>query len=249
MLYKFVYRPDYRDIFVSEFLHLWNVADNSEVRFSDKTAFYSTVIKGNSVFRGGAYSFCMTPNMDPMFFNMGNYCSLSWGLKILFENHPYERFSTSVLTYKPRDVLRTPDFQMQAQIHSCRFSEVTKTFRIANDVWIGQDVILANKIVIHTGACVAGGAVVVKDVPPYAIVGGNPAKIIKYRFEDNIIEKLLETRWTEYDIAPMKIRGDIPVEQFIDVFYDYKDKGKIKPIVLKNLKEILDKHGIEYTQV
>lgn len=108
-------------------------------------------------------------------------------------------------------------------------------------------VTLSPKVTISTGAVLAANAVVTKDVPPYAIVGGNPAKIIKYRFEDKIIEKLLETGWTNYDIAPMEIRGDIPIENFIEEFYNYRDKGLIKPIVLKNLKEVLDKNGIEYS--
>ena len=127
--------------------------------------------------------------------------------------------------------------------------KLKRNLRIGADVWIGDDVMLSQKVSIGTGAVLGARANVTKDVPPYAIVGGNPARILKYRFEEKIIEKLLETRWTEYDIAPMKIRGDIPVENFIEEFYNYRDKGLIKPIVLKNLKEVLDKNGIEYSQV
>ena len=61
---------------------------------------------------------------------------------------------------------------------------------IQNDVWIGTNVTLLDGITIGNGAVIAAGAVVVKDVPPYAIVGGNPAKILKYRFSPDIIERI-----------------------------------------------------------
>lgn len=67
--------------------------------------------------------------------------------------------------------------------------------RIGNDVWIGDNVIIKNGVKIGDGAVVGLGAVVTKDVPPYAVVAGVPAKIIKYRFSDEIISELLELEW------------------------------------------------------
>ena len=69
--------------------------------------------------------------------------------------------------------------------------------QIGNDVWIGTGAILLDGVTIGNGAIVAAGAVVNKDVPPYAVVGGVPAKIIKYRFSEEIVKKLEESRWWE----------------------------------------------------
>ncbi len=70
--------------------------------------------------------------------------------------------------------------------------------KIGNDVWIGQNVIILPGVTIHDGAVCAAGAVVTKDVPPYTIVAGVPAKPIKRRFTDEVIEKLLEIRWWDW---------------------------------------------------
>ncbi|GHA00750.1 hypothetical protein GCM10011617_21660 [Novosphingobium arvoryzae] len=71
--------------------------------------------------------------------------------------------------------------------------------KIGHDVWIGQDVVLSMGITIGHGAIVAANSLVTKDVPPFAIVGGNPSKIIRFRFPDEVIERLLASSWWDYD--------------------------------------------------
>ncbi len=73
----------------------------------------------------------------------------------------------------------------------------TKPAVIGNDVWIGQNAVIMDGVHVGDGAIVAAGAVVTKDVPPYAIVGGVPARVIKYRFDAGTIKELSELKWWE----------------------------------------------------
>ena len=75
---------------------------------------------------------------------------------------------------------------------------------IGNDVWIGSDAILTGGIKIGDGAIILTGAVVTKDVPPYAIVGGVPAKPIRFRFSESQIEKLLQIKWWNWDARKLQ---------------------------------------------
>ncbi len=83
---------------------------------------------------------------------------------------------------------------------------------IENDVWIGQNVLILPGVTIHNGAICAAGAVVTKDVPPYAIVAGVPAKVVKKRYSDEDIEKLLKIAWWEWD--------DEKIKTNLEYFYD-----------------------------
>lgn len=72
---------------------------------------------------------------------------------------------------------------------------------VGNDVWLGYDALIKGGVTIGDGAIIAARAVVVKDVPAYSIVAGNPAKVVKMRFDDQTIERLLKISWWNWDIA------------------------------------------------
>jgi acetyltransferase-like isoleucine patch superfamily enzyme len=84
---------------------------------------------------------------------------------------------------------------------------------IENDVWIGDEAIILSGVVIHDGAVVACGAVVTKDVPPFAIVGGNPSRVLKYRFEPDMIERFMAVQWWD---LPDRVVTDELAEHIAD---------------------------------
>lgn len=89
--------------------------------------------------------------------------------------------------------------------------------KIGNDVWIGYGATILRGVTIGDGAVIAGEAVVTKDVPAYAIVGGNPAKIIKYRFSQQVIDKLLQIKWWEYGPEILKDIDITDIENAISI--------------------------------
>lgn len=85
---------------------------------------------------------------------------------------------------------------------------------IENDVWIGHDVTILRGVTIGNGAVIAAKSVVTKNVPPYAIVGGNPAKIIKYRFSKKIVQKLQNIKWWDWSIEKIVENSDLLKQNF-----------------------------------
>lgn len=112
---------------------------------------------------------------------------------------------------------------------------------IQNDVWLGHTVTIMPGVIIHNGAVVAANSHVVKDVPPYALVGGNPAKIIKYRFSKEIIDKLLTIQWWNWSDDKIKENNEFfksqDITAFCNKFYDeaVDNNRKIKDIQISRL--------------
>lgn len=118
---------------------------------------------------------------------IGNFCSISEGCNIGMPSHPTSYLSTSPVFLKGNNYLHK-NFSL------INYNDCPKTI-IANDVWIGTGAKIKSGIKVGNGAIIAAGAVVTKDIPEYAIVGGVPAKIIKYRFDKDTINKLNDLKW------------------------------------------------------
>ncbi len=145
-----------------------------------------------------------TYTMDDVTINyaeIGKCCSIASHVCINPVNHPMERVTQHHMTYRRIDYgfAKTDDEEI---FNWRRQNRVT----IGHDVWIGHGAIIMKGVKVGTGAVIASGAVVTKDVEPYTIVGGVPAKTIKERFNREIAEKLLQIAWWNWPRETMEER-------------------------------------------
>lgn len=149
--------------------------------------------------------------------DIGRYCSFGEDVQIGRHPHPMHWVTTSPFFHVPyRDVLDQeppPGVSVSpGDFVSATPAAVAQVTHIAHDVWIGHGAFILPGVTIGTGAVVAARSVVTKDVPPYALVAGNPAQIKRLRFNEDVIESLLRSRWWEF--APWQLKGahvdDIP---------------------------------------
>lgn len=121
--------------------------------------------------------------------DIGKFCSIAPDVNIGLSTHTITHVSTSPIFMERHNGTKTS--WLAQNINEAKI----KRSSIGSDVWTGTRVIVMDGVSIGDGAIVTAGAVVTKDVPPYAIVGGVPAKVIKYRFSSDIIDRLLSIRW------------------------------------------------------
>ena len=125
---------------------------------------------------------------------IGNYCSIAPNVQfVVASEHSYKTISTYPFKVK----------RMGEEFEASSKGDII----IGDDVWIGLNSIILSGVTIGQGAIIAAGSVVTKDVPPYAIAGGNPAKIIKYRFEPKIVEKLVNFDFSKLTEEKIKQLG------------------------------------------
>lgn len=182
-----------------------SIIEEHNTAFGIRVGKRSMIRKGSEVGPGvelGDYSYISGPRSYVEDAQIGKYCSIARQVTIGVSGHNYNWVTTSpIITSAKYDVIdqNVSEPQRDRPI-------------IGNDVWIGMNAIVMRGVKIGDGAVVAAGAVVTKDVEPYSIVGGNPARHIKYRFSEQVIERLLEIRW--WDWPEQRIRNNA------SLFYD-----------------------------
>ncbi|MGV0887381.1 CatB-related O-acetyltransferase [Acinetobacter venetianus] len=165
---------------------------NNDLRIEGNNNFYSKVSSLCSI---GAFSYSSS-NLG-YGISVGRYSSLATNIKIMGAHHFPEWISTSPHFY-------AKDYHSQDPLTVTHLQRTKRNVAIGNDVWIGADVVLKSHINIGDGAIIASNSVVTKDVPPYMIVGGNPAGIIRPRFSDDVIEILTSIKWWRFHKNDLK---------------------------------------------
>jgi acetyltransferase-like isoleucine patch superfamily enzyme len=121
--------------------------------------------------------------------SFGKYCAIGENLRIISSNHNYSFVNLQ--------------YALQSKI-GAKIAPSSAAVTIENNVWIGDSVIILPGVTIGNGAVLAAGSIVTKDVPAYAIVGGCPAKVLKFRFDETKIKEIEQSKWWDWPIEKMK---------------------------------------------
>jgi acetyltransferase-like isoleucine patch superfamily enzyme len=189
------------------------------VRLSDITVdIPETVIPQLSI---GAYSYIRSQSLLMAVSSIGRFCSIGRNVVIGQDprNHPIDWVSTSPVFNHGYDSQIVP-------------------VEIGHDVWIGHNAVIFAGVKIGHGAVIGMNAVVTKDVAPYSIVGGNPAKPIRSRFEDPIVEKLLKSNWWNYSVDELKQYQFSNPNLFAEQSHLLKQTANYKQLIVQNRKVI-----------
>lgn len=142
----------------------------------------------------GLYSYgCFDPKRVPPGVTIGRYCSFAPSAQIFLRNHGLQFIGLTAYLYNEKLGVVDRDMMPSASLV------------VGDDVWVGHNATIAPGVeTIGRGAAIAAGAIVTRPVPPYAIMGGNPAKLIRMRFTPEVIAAIEATRWWERDLAGLR---------------------------------------------
>jgi phosphonate metabolism protein (transferase hexapeptide repeat family) len=180
----------------------------------------------------GDYSYAIR-DVTAIYTSIGKFCSIASHVRINPVQHPMHRVSQHHFTY------RMKQFGFKDRDDEAFFDwRRSRSCTIGHDVWIGHAAIIQSGVAIGTGAVIGSGAVVTKDVEPYAVVAGVPAKPVKKRFPDEIIQKLLAVQWWNWSRTELEERFDefMDVENFVEKYPAVGESGNRFGYGLRDIK-------------
>lgn len=161
----------------------------------------NVILKGGAFIHIGKYTSLNGPSTDVRSMinevKIGSFTSIARGVAIQEFNHNYKTLSTYHIHHNILNEGRKKDVYSSGPIE------------IGNDVWIGAQCVILSGAKIGNGAIIAANSVVNDEIPPYAIAGGSPAKVIKYRFDQETITLLQEINWWDWPIEKIKLNREL----------------------------------------
>ena len=186
-----------------ETVYLKNVIDNPNIQIGDYTI-YNDFVHDPREFLKNNVLYHYPINKDRLI--IGKFCSIACGAKFLFNSANHKMASLSTYTFP----LFFEEWGLEKENVAQAWDQKGDII-IGNDVWIGYEAVVLSGVTIGDGAVIGCRAVVTKDIPPYTIVGGVPAKPIRKRFDEETIKELQKIKW--WDWPEEKIAGKIPAIQ------------------------------------
>ena len=195
--------PQFKNVYIHETSLIGDSQIGPWVKIQKQCYFYNCSIGSYTYFAG----FDSVMNTE-----IGKFCSIGSFVSIGPGKHPVEFVSTSPVFFSENK-------QCGMTFADKSYYREMGTVKIGNDVWIGANVVILDDVSIGNGAIIAAGAIVTKNVEPYCIVGGIPAKLIRKRFSDEIIEKLLQAKWWDKDEIWLKENYKLfhEIDKFLEV--------------------------------
>lgn len=176
----------------------------------------------------GAFTHIVDADDTLFLFDIGRYCSIARGSRIVSGHHPIHTVTSSPYHFSGWYQDNLPE-NLRYSAERVPFNQNYGRGRIGNDVWIGSHCIIKSGVNIGDGSVIASGSVVVKDVAPYSIVGGNPAKPIRSRFDAEIVSRFIALQWWSYSPESFRDINMFDVVSFLDEMETRKENGDLEP--------------------
>ena len=207
--------------------HTRNLQVGSKIVFREDVRIGTNVgiYVGNKIASLGSYSFSRSAFDELISFDTGNYVSIAENVQSFGFEHPTNFIGTSPIFYQ-----RSRKMFPENSEKNLFDVESAGGITIGNDVWIGRNVLLKRGVVVSDGAVIGAGSVVTKNVDPFAVVAGNPAKKIRSRFPEEVQERLMRTEWWMYRAEVIQsVKFNQPLDSALSELERVIDDSAVKP--------------------
>jgi len=171
---------------------------------------------------------------------IGRYCSIGPQIVVNPGQHSWDFLTTHPIASDRVGGGWVAQYEAYQRIAFTELSKPTRVHKkspvIGNDVWIGSRVTIMGGVTVGDGAIIGAGAVVTRDVAPFQIVAGNPARPIRMRFEEDVVARIRAAAWWDYDLSLMPVRDFSNIDGFLSLFEKMVADGAMKPASFETMR-------------